>query len=66
MNEPACQAALEVYCPGAITGPVDGCTIGGSGVDVDCDGIPDTLDECTPATVDSNPACNGMRAALYT
>ena len=55
----ACNTALQTFCPSIIVGPIDGCTVGVNGIDIDCDGIPDVLDECTPATVATNPRCNG-------
>ena len=58
-NNAACDAAIQTYCPRTITGPIDGCTIGSGSIDVDCDGIPDAVDECTPSTVASNPECQG-------
>jgi cysteine-rich repeat protein len=58
-NVDACNAALQSYCPQTITGPLDGCIVGSGSLDVDCDGIPDSVDECTPATVASNPNCQG-------
>ncbi|HMI93059.1 MAG TPA: hypothetical protein VK509_16930, partial [Polyangiales bacterium] len=66
VNDANCNAALEVYCPSVIDGPVDGCTIGSGTLDSDCDGIPDTLDECTKDTIATNPRCNGSTLPLTT
>ena len=57
-NDTTCQNALGLYCPMVVTGPVNGCVRGAVPADMDCDGIPDSLDACTAETID-NPACNG-------
>ena len=65
-DDAECNAALRVYCPSVITGPLDGCKVGASDFDIDCDGIPDALDECTPDTVATNPDCNGSVLPIST
>ncbi len=65
-NDAECTSALQIYCPSIVGGPVAGCTLGGSSVDSDCDGIPDVLDECTADTIATNPDCNGSTLPLST
>ena len=43
-----------------------GCMLGACPLDMDCDGIPDALDECTPRDGRNNPACNGSVLPLPT
>jgi hypothetical protein len=65
-DDMACDAALTLYCPSTISGATPGCTVGASSIDSDCDGIPDAFDECTAATVATNPACGGRTNPLAT
>ena len=62
-KDPACENALALYCPMVISGPPTGCVRGTNPADMDCDGIPDSLDACTAQTI-NNPACNGSRPSF--
>jgi cysteine-rich repeat protein len=65
-NTTECTNAIGYYCPSVIVGPIKGCTQKPGGIDSDCDGIPDVLDECTPATIATNPRCNGTALPIAT
>ncbi|HMI94773.1 MAG TPA: hypothetical protein VK509_25540, partial [Polyangiales bacterium] len=60
-----CDDAHRLFCSDVTLAAVTPCVAGANPLDTDCDGIPDLVDECTPADF-SAAACDGRFLPLPT
>ncbi|HEX2677410.1 MAG TPA: hypothetical protein VHM19_12235, partial [Polyangiales bacterium] len=59
-DDKACDDAHALFCADAkLSAPSSACVAGANPLDDDCDGIPDAVDQCTNATVATDPDCAG-------